>query len=153
MLAPQPDFSWIDPDFADVATQAGQFVPSLIGAGLMVLAIGLSHRVNLAWSATIVLLLAGAAFTAAQGEQLWIAGVLVLAALLLAPFRACFYRHARLLSGPLEAVHRGAAADAGGLRAGAGRVRAACALAAEQCWWEVVLSPEVPNSLRAAASR
>ena len=59
------------------ASQAGQFVPSLIGAGLIVLAIGLSQRVNLAWGATIVLLVAGAAFTAAQGERLWIPGVLV----------------------------------------------------------------------------
>ena len=27
MLAPQPDFSWIDPDFADVANQAGPVRP------------------------------------------------------------------------------------------------------------------------------
>jgi lysylphosphatidylglycerol synthetase-like protein (DUF2156 family) len=56
VLAPAPDLTWIDPDFADLATQASQFVPSLIGAGLIVLAIGLSQRVNLAWGATIVLL-------------------------------------------------------------------------------------------------
>ena len=51
ILAPQPDFSWIDPDFAEMANQAGQFIPSLIGAGLIVLALGLSQRVNLAWGA------------------------------------------------------------------------------------------------------
>ena len=51
VLAPQPDFSWIDPDFAEMANQAGQFVPSLIGAGLIVVALGLSQRVNLAWGA------------------------------------------------------------------------------------------------------
>ena len=67
VVAPRPDFSWLDPDYADFATQAGQFIPSLIGAGLVVLAIGLSHRVNLAWGATILLLVAGAAFAAAQG--------------------------------------------------------------------------------------
>ncbi len=38
ILAPQPDFSWIDPDFAEMANQAGQFIPSLIGAGLIVVA-------------------------------------------------------------------------------------------------------------------
>ena len=102
ILAPQPDFSWIDPDFAEMANQAGQFIPSLIGAGLIVLAIGLSQRVNLAWGATIFLLVAGAAFTATQGERLWIAGVLVVVAMLVAPLRRCFYRHASLLSGPLE---------------------------------------------------
>ena len=56
ILAPQPDFSWIDPDFAEMANQAGQFIPSLIGAGLVVVALGLSQRVNLAWGATIFLL-------------------------------------------------------------------------------------------------
>ena len=46
----------------------GQFVPSLIGAALMVLAFGLSRRVNLAWGATIVLLLAGAALHRGAGR-------------------------------------------------------------------------------------
>ena len=54
VLAPQTDFSWIDPDYGDIASQAGQFVPSLIGAGLVLMAIGLSHRVNLAWGLTIL---------------------------------------------------------------------------------------------------
>ena len=103
VLAPQPDFSWIDPDFAEMANQAGQFIPSLIGAGLIVVAIGLSQRVNLAWGATIFLLVVGAAFTATQRQRLWIAGVLVVVAMLVAPLRRCFYRHASLLSGPLEA--------------------------------------------------
>ena len=49
VLAPQTAFSWLDPDYADIASQAGQFVPSLIGAGLVVVALGLSQRVNLAW--------------------------------------------------------------------------------------------------------
>src|SRR3984885_2438138 len=102
VLAPQTDFSWLDPDLAGLASQAGQFVPSLIGAGLVVMAIGLSHRVNLAWGLTLVLLVAGAAFTATQDDRLWVAGVLILTALLVAPFRACFYRHASLLSGPLQ---------------------------------------------------
>src|SRR5580658_9978073 len=103
VVAPHTDFSWLDPDYADIVTQAGQFIPSLIGAGLVVLAIGLSHRVNLAWGATMLLLVAGAAFAAAQqGERLWIAGVLVVTTLLIAPLRTSFYRRARLLAGPLE---------------------------------------------------
>ncbi len=148
VLAPAPDLTWIDPDFADLATQASQFVPSLIGAGLIVLAIGLSQRVNLAWGATIVLLTVGAAFTAAQGERLWIAGVLVLAVMLLAPFRACFYRHARLFSGPMQLDN---AMPLFGL------IACILALAAferhvrylqNNSWWEIVLSRQVPNSLR-----
>ena len=148
ILAPAPDFSWIDPDFAEVATQAGQFVPSLIGAGLIVLAIGLSHRVNLAWGATIFLLVVGAAFTATQGERLWIAGVLVVIAMLVAPLRRCFYRHANLLSGPLEpssAVSLFALVIC--ILALAG-TRPRVHLLANNAWWQVVMSREVSNSLR-----
>ncbi len=53
VLDTHPDYSWIDPDFASFAASAGQYVPSLLGTALMVLAIGLSQRVTLAWGATI----------------------------------------------------------------------------------------------------
>jgi phosphatidylglycerol lysyltransferase len=152
VLAPEPDLSWIDPDFVDLASQASQFVPSLIGAGLVVLAIGLSQRVNLAWGATLVLLLVGAAFTAAQGERLWIVAVLVLAVMLLAPFRACFYRHARLFSGPLQLSTAmplfGLIACILTLAAFERHVR----YLTDNSWWEIVLSPRVPNSLRATVA-
>ncbi|HUN39733.1 MAG TPA: lysylphosphatidylglycerol synthase domain-containing protein [Acetobacteraceae bacterium] len=152
VLAPRPDFSWMDPDVAGLATQAGQFVPSLIGAGLVVMAIGLSHRVNLAWGLTLLLLVAGAAFTATQGDRLWVTGMLLLTALLVMPFRSCFYRHARLLSGPME---RSTALSL--------VVLAICLLALavtrpythrlhNNAWWAVVMSREVPNSLRLAVA-
>ena len=128
-----------------------QFVPSLIGGALMVLAVahvaarqpglGRDHRAcccrppRSPWW---------------QSEPLWIPGVLLLAALLIAPFRSAFYRHARLLSGPMQAATAAAAAHAGRLRAGAGRRSSGtCAGSSDNCWWEVVLSPDVPNSLRA----
>ena len=103
VLSPRPDFSWLDPDYADFAIQAGQFVPSLIGAGLVVLAIGLSHRVNLAWGADDPAagrrrrLRRGAGRATLDRRR---PGAHHAAD---APFRGCFYRHARLLSGPLEA--------------------------------------------------
>jgi uncharacterized membrane protein YbhN (UPF0104 family) len=148
VLDNRPDFSWIDPDFADLAADAGQFVPSLIGAALMVVSVGLSQRVTLAWGATIVLLLVAAGFTAAQGTNLWIPGVLVLATVLVAPFRDAYYRHARLLSGPLSASTAvpllalvlcvvALAAFEPGLRG-----------LAENSWWDVVLSRDVSNRLR-----
>ncbi len=148
ILAPKTDFSWIDPDFAEMASQAGQFVPSLIGAGLIVLAIGLSHRVNLAWGATILLLVAGAAFTASQGDRLWISAVLVVTAILVAPLRSCFYRHAHLLSGPLQpssAVSLFALVIC--LLALAG-TRPHVRLMPNNAWWAVIISPEVSNQLR-----
>ncbi len=54
-----PDLGWADPDLIAAATRAGQFVPSLIGAGLLVLGFGLAQRVRLAWASTIVLLMPG----------------------------------------------------------------------------------------------
>ncbi len=152
VLEQRPDFSWIDSDFAEVVATAGQFVPSLIGAALMVLAVALSQRVNLAWSSTIVLLLLAAAFTVAQSEPVWIPCILLLAALLVAPYRSAFYRHARLLAGPLEV------ATALPLFA-----LVVCVLTlamferhvrwlANDSWWGVILSPELPNSLRASVA-
>jgi lysylphosphatidylglycerol synthetase-like protein (DUF2156 family) len=148
----RPDFSWIDPDFADAAAQAGEFVPSLIGGALMVCAVAMSQRVTLAWSTTIALLLVAAAFTIVQDEPLWIPGVLVLAGGLIAPFRSAFYRHARLLSGPME-----------GAVAVPLLTLVVCILAlatferhvrwlSDNSWGEVVISPEVPNSLRASVA-
>ena len=150
LLDQRPDFSWIDPDYADLAADAGQYVPSLIGAALIVLSIGLSQRVTLAWGSTIVLLLLAAGFTAAQGSTYWVPGVLVLAALLLVPFRDTYYRHASLLSGPLEASTAipllGLMLCALTLAAFEPRVRRL----SENSWVDVVLSPEVPNTLRVA---
>jgi uncharacterized membrane protein YbhN (UPF0104 family) len=133
VLAPAPDLTWI---------------PSLIGAGLIVLAIGLSQRVNLAWGATIVLLIAGAAFTAAQGERLWIAAVMVLAVMLLAPFRACFYRHARLFSGPMQLDNAMPLFGLIGCILALAAFERHVRYLANNSWWEIVLSRQVPNSLR-----
>jgi uncharacterized membrane protein YbhN (UPF0104 family) len=148
VLDNRPDFSWIDPDFADIAANAGQFVPSLIGAALIVLAVGLSQRVTLAWGATVTLLLIAAGYVAAQGDELWIAAILVLAAILVAPFRDAFYRHARLLTGPLEAEVLvpliALTVCVFALAAFEPRVRTM----EENSWWEIILSPSVPNSLR-----
>ena len=152
VIQPETDFSWIDPDFADVVNEAGQFVPSLIGAALMVLAAGLAQRVNLAWTATIALLAAAAMFTLAEAEHLWLAAVLVLAALLLAPFHRAFYRNARLFSGKLQA------ATVLPLLTLIGCVLALAAFEPHvrwldsNSWWEVILSPDVPNSLRVSVA-
>ena len=152
VLAPQTDFSWLDPDYAEFAIQAGQFVPSLIGAGLVLMAIGLSHRVNLAWVLTILLLVIGAAFTATQENRLWVVGILVLTTLLLAPFRACFYRHAHLFSGPLQP---GSALSL--------IVLVVCLLALavtrpqthalhNNAFWMVIISRQEPNTVRVAVA-
>ncbi len=150
LLDQQPDMSWIDPDYSDLVASAGQFVPSLIGAALIVLSIGLSQRVTLAWGATIVLLLLAAGFTVVQGSTYWVAAVLVMSALLLVPFRAAYYRHARLLAGPLQAASAlpliALVLCVLTLAAFEPRLRGL----ADNSWLEVLMSPELPNSLRGA---
>ncbi len=148
VLAPQADFSWIDPDYGELASQAGQFVPSLIGAGLVLMAIGLSHRVNLAWTLTIFLLVSGAAFAATQESRLWVSGILVLATLLLAPFRGCFYRHARLTTGPLEPSSALTLAVLGLCLFSLAITRSQTHLLQNNAFWAVIISRELPNTVR-----
>jgi phosphatidylglycerol lysyltransferase len=146
----RPDISWIDPDFASLADPISEFVPSLFGAALIVLALKLGQRVTLAWGATILALLGGAVFCVLESEPLWISFVLVAAALLVAPLRSGFYRRARVFSGPMRL------STAMTLLC---LVLAVIALAAfgptlrsagNDSWWHAVLSADLPNSVRAS---
>jgi uncharacterized membrane protein YbhN (UPF0104 family) len=147
VLDAHPDYSWIDPDFA---ANAGQYVPSLIGSALMVLAIGLSQRVTLAWGATIVALLVGAAVAALQGEPSFVSIILIVAALSIAPFRDAYYRHARLLSNPLR--HSTILPLMGLLFAviWLATIEPKVRSLAHTSWWAVVLSRDTPAPVRAA---
>ncbi|MBV8617104.1 MAG: lysylphosphatidylglycerol synthetase family protein [Acetobacteraceae bacterium] len=149
LFAPRAAPPHTDP-FAEIARQAGQFVPSLIGAGLVVMALGLIRRVNLAWTGALVLLVGGSGFILGEGERIWPIGVLTLAALVLAPFRAYFYRHARLLTGRLDrtsALSLLALAACGLALAGFGRRVHGLP---NDAFWAVVLSPAAPWALRAS---
>jgi lysylphosphatidylglycerol synthetase-like protein (DUF2156 family) len=148
-LDAHPDYSWIDSDFA-FAASAGQYVPSLIGSALMVLAIGLSQRVTLAWGATIVALLIGAVLAVLQGEPNFVPAVLLVAALSIAPFRDAYYRHARLFSHPLRA---GTVVPLMGLLFSVvwlANVEPKVRILANTSWWAVVLSRNAPAPVRAA---
>ncbi len=148
VLERQPDFSWIDFGFADVAVQAGQFLPSLIGAALLVLAVALSQRVTLAWGATILLLLVAAVLAVAQRQPTWIAVVLVLAALLVLPYRSAFYRHARLISGAMHASVAVPLFTLGVCVVALALFESHVRWLGDSSFWKVVLSPDVPNSTR-----
>ncbi len=152
VLEQRPDFSWMDPDYAEVAAQAGSFVPSLIGAALLVFSAALARRVALAWGATIVLLLVSAAFTIAQGEPLWLAGMLVLAALLIAPYRRAFYRHARLLTGRMQASVAVPLVTLVVCVLALARFERHVRWLEDDSFWKVILSRDVPNSLRASVA-
>lgn len=152
VLEQRPDYSWIDADFAAVAAQAGEFIPSVIGAALMVLAVAVSQRVNLAWGATLILLLVGAALMVAQGEPLWLPSVLLLAAILIAPYRRAFYRHARLLSGPLDTATAVPLLTLGVCVLALAAFERHVRWLSDNSFWEVIISPDVSNSLRGSVA-
>jgi uncharacterized membrane protein YbhN (UPF0104 family) len=150
MLDTHPDYSWMDPGLARFASTAGQYVTSLLGTALMVLAVGLSLRVTLAWGGTIVLLLLGAAVTALQGEPDWVPVALVVAALSVAPFRDAYYRHARLIS---HTMRPGTLVPLIALLASVvwlANFEPKVHRLAQTSWWAVVLSRDTPTSVRLA---
>ena len=120
----------------------------MLGAALIVLSVSLSQRVTLAWAATLALLLIAAALTAARGEDYWIPVVLMLSALLVAPLRGSFYRHARLLAGPLEGSNVLPLFTLVASVLALGSFERHVRMLPNNSWWELVLSRSVPNSLR-----
>ncbi len=152
ILEGRPDFSWIDPDFGRVASQAGEFVPSLIGAALLVLAASLSQRVNLAWTMTVALLLVAAAFIAAQGGPFWVCGVLLFSVLLVAPYRSAFYRHARLLTSSMQGSLGLPLLTLMGCVLALAVVERHVRWLGGESFLEVIASPGAPNSLRASVA-
>ncbi len=141
------------PDWMDwVIDQLDEFAPSLLGAALLVLAAALTQRVKLAWRGSLIALLAGAAYVVAYGAPLWVAGVLVLTALLLAPFPGAFYRNANLFTGQLRA---------GTVLPLLALILCVVALGSfeprlraleNNSFWEAILSPDVPRALRASVA-
>jgi hypothetical protein len=152
VLAPSADYSWLDPEFAGIASQAGQYIPSLIGAGLVIMALALSHRVALAWVLTILLLLVGGGFAMTQDNQVWVSAVLVLGAVMLMPFRSYFYRRASLLSGPFEASTAVSLIVVMICVLALAVARHQTFLLSNNAWWAVVMSREIPNSVRFAVA-
>jgi phosphatidylglycerol lysyltransferase len=83
--------------------EASHLIASVVGTGLLLLARGLSRRLDGAWILTIALLGAGAAASLVKGldyEEAVILGVILCALL---PFRRQFYRRSSLLDEPLNA--------------------------------------------------
>ena len=139
---------WMDPDVAGVATEASTFLPSLAGAALLVTATGLAQRVALARRASLTLLLVTAGFTAAQGAPWEVPTVLGLTALLLAPLRDAFYRHAWLLSERLQADTAVPLFGLAGCLLALAAFQPAVRRLGDVSWWQIVLSPDIPDRVR-----
>lgn len=148
MFEPRPHLPDAIMDIRGMAALAGPFVPSLIGAALMVMAVGLARRVKLAWSATIALLAVAIVVTVIQGQPWWVPIAFALTALLLAPYHRVFYRRARLFAEPL------APSTTLPLFALAIVTITFASLARhvpdlpQGPWWGLILSPYLPGPLR-----
>ena len=142
---------WNDSYFWMVG-EVGEFLPSLVGAALLVMAAGLTQRVSLAWTGSIALLLAGAVFVALHGGLLWVSVVLALTAALLAPFRRGFYRPARLFSGTLRAGTVLPLVMLLVCVVALARFEPRLRWLDSNGFWEVIFSANVPNSLRASVA-
>jgi len=147
-----PDISWIDPDFAVLADPVSEFVPSLMGAALIVLALKMVQRVTLAWGATIVVLLGAAVFCAVESEPWWIGFVLAFTALLLAPFRSGFYRRSSLFSGPMRFSTLMTLLCLALCIVALAVFGPALRSVEDDSWWNVLLRADVPNSVRASVA-
>ncbi|MBV1797239.1 lysylphosphatidylglycerol synthase domain-containing protein [Siccirubricoccus sp. G192] len=129
------------------AAIASHFAASVVGSLLLVMAFGLLRRLSIAWWGALLLLVNGAVIAWLRGEAWWLWGAFLLLAVLLSSLRAAFYRDARLIREPLsgEALVPLLAVTACGITlalvAYGGRV-------SEENWWDVVLSPLAPDSLR-----
>ncbi len=129
------------------AALVSQFAASIIGSLLLVMAFGLWRRLRLGWCATLALLPVGALIAWARGESWWLWGGYLLLAGLLAAMRGAFYRDARLTREPLSAEAVVPLVSV----AGCGITLALLAYdmrIAGESWWQVVLSPSSPMSLR-----
>lgn len=103
LLDPVPKFGVVQEGLFSAVGSVSTYLLSLMGVALIGLGIGLSQRVTLAWRGTLALLVTAAVLTFLRGNTVLVPVTLGLSAFLIAPFRACYYRHARLLSEPLSA--------------------------------------------------
>ncbi|MDI3306922.1 MAG: phosphatidylglycerol lysyltransferase domain-containing protein [Acetobacteraceae bacterium] len=126
---------------------ASHFAASVVGSLLLVMAFGLLRRLSIAWLGSLLLLVNGAVIVWLRGEAWWLWGAYLLLCVLLASVRGAFYRDSRLTREPLssEALVPLLAVAACGITlalvAYGGRV-------SDATWWDVVLSPLAPDSLR-----
>jgi phosphatidylglycerol lysyltransferase len=85
------------------AIELSHFLGSLTGAGLLVLARGLQRRLDIAYSLTVALLVAGIVFSLSKGLDYQEAILLTIMLAALLPCKRHFHRKASLLSQPLSA--------------------------------------------------
>ena len=145
----EASLAWAGVHLSRPIVAASQFVASVAGAALLVLAYGLARRVTVAWGAVLVLLAIGMPVSLVRGDGFLLPGLLFGLFCLLVPFRGNFYRDTRLRNEPVSfgriAATASVAACAVSLALFAHRHRDYSAAT----WWQFVLSDAAPWPLRA----
>lgn len=89
-------FLWLASYTPIILIEISHFLSSIIGLALVLVAFGLSRRLDAAWTASVMLLPIAAALALTKGFDWEESAVLVTVLALLLPFRAAFPRAARL---------------------------------------------------------
>lgn len=129
--------------------EASHIAASLVGTALLLLSPGLYRRLDGAYLATRVLLLAGAVFSLAKGIDYEEASALLVLAALLHLTRRAFYRKTALTQQPLTAGWMAAIAMAGAAAAWAGLFAYRHVPYTDDLWWSFALHGDAPRYLRA----
>lgn len=129
--------------------EASHFIGSLTGMGLVILAWGLSRRLDGAWLLTLVLLLTGIAASLLKGAEYESALVLGAIFLILLPSRRRFYRRTRLLAEPLSLYWVLLVTMVLLAVIGIGEFRYRHVAYRDELWWQFALHANAPRFLRA----
>lgn len=129
--------------------EASHVAASLAGTGLLLLAPGLYRRLDGAFHATRLLLLAGALFSILKGVDYEEATVCLILAGLLQATRGAFYRRTALTQQPLTAGWLASIAAVVALAAWAGFFAYRHVPYADDLWWSFAWRGDAPRFLRA----
>ncbi|MEE4451614.1 bifunctional lysylphosphatidylglycerol flippase/synthetase MprF [Novosphingobium resinovorum] len=130
--------------------EASHIAASLVGTALLLLAPGLYRRLDGAFLATRLLLVAGAVFSLTKGIDYEEAIACLALAGLLQLTRGAFYRRTALTETPLTAGWVAAVAMATGLALWAGLFAYRHVPYDDDLWWKFALRADAPRYLRAA---
>ncbi|MFO1036550.1 MAG: bifunctional lysylphosphatidylglycerol flippase/synthetase MprF [Geminicoccaceae bacterium] len=132
--------------FLEVAT----FVGSLVGAGLILLALPLRHRLSGAWSAAIILMSVGVVTSLVKGLDWEEASVAAFGVLVLSGTRSAFYRRSRLFAERLTPAWWLAVVAVLGATIWLLFFAYRHVDYAHELWWQFELESDVSRALRAA---
>lgn len=129
--------------------EASHIAASLVGTALLLLAPGLYRRLDGAFHATRLLLLAGAFFSLTKGIDYEEALACLALAGLLQMTRRAFYRRTALTEAPITVGWTAAVAIVAGLALWAGLFAYRRVPYADDLWWKFALRADAPRYLRA----